>query len=77
MASPYAAGIHLVQVTTDEGELQLWIAATPLEEAVNRVLDAVPEGWSAALLTDGLTQEQADTLQLRPGEVRKVTSQAN
>ena len=77
MASTYAVGIRLVQVTTDDREHQLWVAATPREDAVNSVLDAVPEGWTAALLTSRVTPQEADALQLRPGEVRKMRSQAS
>jgi len=73
MANTYAGGVHLVQVTTDDREHQLWVAATPREEAVNSVLDVVPDGWTATLLTNRLTQQEADALQLRPGEVRKIT----
>ena len=29
---------------------QLWVAATPREESVAMVLDAVPEEWTATLL---------------------------
>jgi hypothetical protein len=77
MANTYASGIHLIQVTTDDRECQLWVAATPREEAVNSVLDAIPEGWTAALLTNRLTPQEAGALHLRPGEVRKIRSQAS
>jgi hypothetical protein len=40
---------HLVRVTTDDREKQLWVAAAPREDAVALVLGAAPEGWSAAL----------------------------
>ena len=45
----YAGGIHLVRVTNDDREKQLWVAAAPREDAVALVLGAAPEGWSAAL----------------------------
>jgi hypothetical protein len=77
MANTYAGGIHLVQVTTDDRAHQLWVAATPREEAVNSVLDAIPDGWTAALLTNQLTPQEADALHLRPGEVRNIRSQAS
>ena len=44
MANTYAGGIHLIHVTTDDREHQLWVGATLREEAVNSVLDAIPEG---------------------------------
>jgi hypothetical protein len=50
MAQTYAGGIHLVLVTTDDRERQLWVAAAPREEAVTLVLDAVPEGWNVVRL---------------------------
>jgi len=74
MANTYAGGVHLVEVTTDDREHQLWVAATPREEAVNQVLDAVPEGWAAALSSNRLTPQQVEALALRPGEIREITS---
>ena len=47
--------VHLVRVTTRDNEQRLWAAATSREEAVDRVLGAVPEGWNARLL-DGSPQ---------------------
>lgn len=41
-----AGRFHLVRVTTDDRTHQLWAAATSREEAVDRVLDAIPEGWA-------------------------------
>ncbi|RXG83650.1 hypothetical protein [Bradyrhizobium zhanjiangense] len=70
-------GIHLVKVTTDDREHQLWVAATPRDEAVTEVLNAIPEGWTASLLTSQLTLEEAEVLKLQPGEVREVTSRTN
>jgi len=50
MAKLYASTVHLVRVTRDDREQEIWAAATSREDAVDRVLDAVPEGWSAVLL---------------------------
>jgi len=74
MAKTYAGGTNLVRVTTDDREHQLWVAATPRAEAVTCVLNAVPEGWTAALLTNRLTRQEVEALKLRPGEVREITS---
>ena len=71
MAKP---SVHLVRVTTDDREHQLWVAATPREEAVDRVLDAIPEGWAAALLSNRLKPEKLEILNLRPGEVLEITN---
>jgi hypothetical protein len=45
-----ATEVHLVRVTTDEGEIQIWLAATSPDEAVDRVLDEIPEGWAVSLI---------------------------
>jgi hypothetical protein len=69
-----APGVHLVRVITDDRQHQLWAAATPREEAVDQVLDAVPEGWAAALLSNSLKPEEMEILNLKPGEVREITN---
>src|SRR5262245_5427851 len=63
--------IHLVRVTTDDREHQLWVVAAPRDEAITRVLSAVPEGWTAALLTNRLTPQEMEVLNPQPGEVRE------
>jgi hypothetical protein len=40
--------VHLIRVMTDKGEHQIWLAATGRNEAVDRVLDAVPEDGAPA-----------------------------
>ncbi|MGY8637048.1 hypothetical protein RAD15_31720 [Bradyrhizobium sp. 14AA] len=69
--------VHLVRVTTDDRKHQIWVAATPREEAVSQVLNAIPEGWTAALLSNRLGRQEAEALNLRRGEVREITSKAN
>ena len=69
----HASGIHLVRVTTDDREHQLWAAATAREEAITQVLNAVPEGWTAALLSNRLKPMEEEALNLKPGEVREIT----
>jgi hypothetical protein len=66
--------VHLVRVTTDEREHQLWVAATARDQALDQVLNAVPEGWTAALLPNRLSPFEVEVLNLRPGEVRELTS---
>jgi len=63
--------VHLVRVMTDAGERQIWLAATGRDKAVDRVLDAVPLGWSASLIQRELDAESAAALNLKPGEVRQ------
>lgn len=41
--------VHLVRVMTDAGERQIWLAAIGRDEAVDRVLDAVPLAGVLAL----------------------------
>jgi hypothetical protein len=67
-----AHSIHLVRVTTDDLTHQLWAAATSREEAVNRVLDAIPEGWTARLLDDALKPRETAVVGMSAGEVREL-----
>lgn len=66
-----ATEIHLVRVTTDDGEVQIWLAATPREEALDRVLDAIPEGWSVGLVQRPLSAEHIAALNMTVGEIRR------
>ena len=66
--------IHRVQVLTDDRECRIWLAMTPREEAVDRVLDTIPEGWAATLMERGLSGEGAANLNMAPGEVREMPS---
>jgi len=72
-----ARDIHLVKVTTDDREHQLWVIAAPRDEAITRVLNAIPEGWTAALLSNRLTPQEMEALNLQLGEVREITSRTN
>lgn len=66
--------VHLVRVTTDDRTHQIWVSAGRREEAISQVLNAIPEGWAAALLSDRLGPREAEVLNLRPGDVREITS---
>jgi hypothetical protein len=77
MAAANYAGVHLVRVTTDDREHQLWVAATARDEAINQVLNAIPEGWTAALLPNRLSPFEVEILNLRPGEVREITARTD
>ena len=72
MVDKFTFGVHLVRVTTDDREHQLWAAATEREEAITLVLNAVPEGWTAALLPTRLTVRELVFLNMAPGEVREL-----
>jgi hypothetical protein len=65
--------VHLVRVTTRDNEPRLWVAATSREEAVDRVLGAVPEGWSARLLNGCLKPRRAALRGMIQGEVRELS----
>jgi hypothetical protein len=74
MAIPSGAGIYLVRVTTDDREHQLWVAAAASQdEAINLVLRAVPEGWTAAPLSNKLKPAEIEALNMTAGEVRELT----
>ncbi|RZN11008.1 hypothetical protein CWO91_10320 [Bradyrhizobium genosp. SA-3] len=68
--------IHLVRVTTDDGQNRYWLAVAPDQDAaVQLVLDAVPEGWAAS--PSGLmAKDEFATVGLRSGEVREVNVKA-
>jgi phage terminase large subunit GpA-like protein len=73
MVQTYAGGIHLVRVTTDDRKHRIYATAGARDDAVTQVLDAVPEGWAASLLTNHLTPDHVVLLNLKPGEVREIT----
>ena len=72
MAKGITPSAHLVRVLTDELRYELWVTATSRDEAVSRVLECVPEGWSAVLLKEGLSSEEIAALKLQPGDARKL-----
>lgn len=63
--------VHVVRVRTDSGEPQIWLAATNRDDAVDRVLDAIPEGWTASLIQRALGDDHAAALNMKPGEIRQ------
>jgi len=65
--------VHLVRVTTADQEPQLWAVATSREEAVDRVLNAIPIGWNARLLDGALKVRQDIIRTMTPGEVRELS----
>jgi hypothetical protein len=72
----FASDIQLVRVTTDVmvdgiATQKLWAAAVPRQLAVGIVLDAIPEGWTAALSKKRLTPSEMALLKMRPGDVRE------
>jgi hypothetical protein len=65
--------VHLVRITTDDKEHQLWVVAAPREEALDKVLNAIPEGWTAALLSNRLKPFEVEALNIKPGDVRELS----
>ena len=53
---------------------QLWVAAAPRHEASAAVQRMLPDGWIAELSNLRLTPEHIARLELRPGEIREMTS---
>ena len=67
-----------MRVITDDRRHQLWAVAAPRDEAVDRVLDAIPEGCVAALYDGGERGNRIlEVLDLEPGEVREITAKAD
>ena len=65
---------YLVRVTTDDRAHQLWVAAAASEEdALTLVLNAVPNGWTASMVSNKMTRTEVEVLNLKPGEVRELT----
>jgi hypothetical protein len=81
MAESFGSAFTIVEVTADDWSAgrpreELWVAAAKPSQALTLVLAAVPEGWTAELVTDRVTQQQQAALgklNLRPGEVCKLT----
>jgi hypothetical protein len=65
--------VHVVKVLTDHREQQLWLAATAREDAVAKVLNAIPEGWSASLSETRLTRRETKILAIAPGDIRRLS----
>jgi hypothetical protein len=82
MGESFGSSVTIVEVTADdlspsEPKKQLWIALAKPSQALTLVLAAVPEGWTAELLVQHLTEEQQRTLEglnLKPGDVYRLTS---
>jgi hypothetical protein len=70
--------VQLVEVTTDNlirgaPKKRLWIVAAPPDRAIDLVLAAIPDGWSAQIADGYLTSEDVELLNLSPGDVRELT----
>jgi hypothetical protein len=82
MAESFGSSFMLVEVTSDEGSSvptrQMWLAFAKPDQALTLVLAQVPEGWTAEIVPAVLTEKQQrlfEEVNLRPGEVRRLTSE--
>ena len=81
MAESFGNAFTIVEVTADDWSAgrprkEFWVAAAKPSQALTLVLAAVPECWTAELVTDRVTQQQQASLEklnLKPGEVCKLT----
>ncbi|OKO74602.1 hypothetical protein AC629_34910 [Bradyrhizobium sp. NAS80.1] len=71
MSGNTATEVHLVRVITDDREVQIWLAATSRDQALDLVLEAIPEGWAVNLIQRQLAAEHVLALNMKPGEVRQ------
>jgi hypothetical protein len=81
MAESFGSAFTIIEVTADDWSAgrprkEFWIAAAKPSQALTLVLAAVPEGWTAELVTNPVTQQQQaalEQLNLKPGEVCKLS----
>jgi hypothetical protein len=86
MAESFGSAFTIVEVTSDDlsrPTTQIWVAlAKPTQaltkptQALTLVLAAVPEGWTASILTVALSEGEKRALEevnLTPGEVYRLT----
>jgi len=69
--------VHFVRVTTDDWEHRVWAAATSREDAVDCVLDRVPEGWTVCLVDEIVATHHRAVIDMTPGEVRELAITAS
>jgi hypothetical protein len=72
VANSLPGGVHLVRVTIDDRERPVYATCGSRKDAITQVLNAVPEGWTAALRPNRLTADEVAALALKPGEVREI-----
>ncbi|WP_128962967.1 hypothetical protein [Bradyrhizobium guangzhouense] len=69
---------HIVRVLTDSRDPRVWLAFAPPDEAITRVLDAVPEGWAATVLPGcALSPADVSALHIGPGDIREISSRGD
>jgi hypothetical protein len=79
MAESFGSAFTIVEVTSDDlsrPTTQIWVALAKPTQALTLVLAAVPEGWTASILTVALSEGEKRALEevnLTPGEVYRLT----
>lgn len=78
MAESFGIQFTLVEVNPDDARssTQLWVALAKPDQAVTLILAAVPEGWTAEILTANLSETQQrlfEEIGLKPGDVYRLT----
>ncbi|UPK30957.1 hypothetical protein [Bradyrhizobium sp. 195] len=78
MAESFGNSFTIVEVTSDDSPQptrQMWLALAKPSQALTLVLAAVPEGWTAEVVTAVLTEKQQrmfEELNLEPGDVYRI-----
>ncbi|RZN19621.1 hypothetical protein [Bradyrhizobium sp. Leo121] len=81
MAESFGNSFTIVDVTADDlsadgATKQTWVAFAKPSQALTLVLAAVPEGWTAELVVQPMTEEQQrlfEELNLKPGDVCRLS----
>jgi hypothetical protein len=71
MGRPFASGVFIVSASKD-GQSQEWVAATSPKEAIVAVQLQTGREWRVELTDRRLTPTEVASLNLRPGEVRRI-----
>jgi len=66
-----AKDIHVV-VAISDGETEFWAAAFPRHEAVKRVRELLPSGWTAKLMEWQLNPKRVAQLKMRANSVQRL-----
>ncbi|MGY8706129.1 hypothetical protein RAD16_10355 [Bradyrhizobium sp. 18BD] len=77
MAESFCKEFTIVEVTSDSGSTEIWLAFAKPSQAVTLVLASVPEGWTAHILPAVLSEKQQrmfEEVDLQPGEVYRLPS---
>jgi len=60
-------------VRDDEGRFRLYAVAAARKQALNELLNVVPEGWSTSLLQEQPSGQIIAALNTNAGEVREIS----